>query len=83
MIVHKLPIGNGILTLPFRANILKAAMQHDLPYIWYEFDENETETIDINVRFIGTGESFDADDWTYVDTIFVGDYVWHVNVRER
>jgi len=70
-----------VLSLPKGAGILKAAEQRDGICIWVEVDL-KAELEDVEFRIFGTGHEVDigAKYGQYIDTVFLGQYVWHVYV---
>lgn len=64
--------------MPIGAKILSIQTQNDRPYIWALVD------IDVECEFryfsiVGTGHDFpEADDFTYINTIQDGPFVWHI-----
>jgi hypothetical protein len=62
-----------IMQLPKGIQILKVGVQNNEIYIWGIVNSEETEIR--HFRVIGTGRDTVG---KYLDTVFVGPYVWHI-----
>ena len=76
--IYKFPIRHTI-EVPKNARLLKIGIQKEDSVAWYELDTTETEYRRDEYYVIGTGRDMeDYEDISYIDTLFQGDYVWHV-----
>lgn len=77
----KIPVGGGTLPLPYESNILKVGVQGEDICMWAEVDPS-IEKIEARVFFVtGTGHEipeFEGCVRQFIDTVFMGDLVWHV-----
>jgi len=66
--------------LPKDTKIVHCAMQHGVPTLWAEVDEENAALMPEQRHFeiYGTGYSIMADRSRHVGTIFDGPYVWHI-----
>lgn len=76
---HHLPFGalhgHG---LPIGAKIVHFAMQHGMPTIWYEFDENNRHGTQMRIfQVVGTGQPV-AQHLQHRGTTIDGTFVWHL-----
>ena len=67
-----------ILRLPTSAIIIKVALQHGNLCVWYQFDEMDFDTKDVTFKIVGTGVAEIDVNWTYLDSIFMDGFVWHL-----
>jgi len=75
--IFKYQIPNeGLMNIPVGAKILKAGHQFDHYYVWAEVGP-DANTCQKHFRVCATGEEI-PDGGTYIDTVFVGSFVWHV-----
>ena len=76
--IYKYELKEGGVEMPIGAKILTIQDQNNRAYIWALVD------IDAECEFryfaiAGTGEDFpEADDFTYINTIQDGQFVWHI-----
>lgn len=71
--------GEYHVTVPKGAKLLRVGKQHGGLYLWAIVETNITERETIKFLVAGTGQELHG--WwnlTYIDTIFDGEYVWHV-----
>ena len=61
------------------ARPVKFGMQFDQMYVWVEH-ETMGGTTPLSFTIVGTGHSIGTD-YKHVETIFDGDYVWHLYYR--
>ena len=68
------------VVLPIEAQILKAGMQGSCLYIWALVDPDEKSTMERTICIFGTGHEVagNVDDLVHIETIFVGDLVFHI-----
>ncbi len=67
-----------VLYLPEQSEILKVAKQGDGIYLWVKGD-TEKERIPVNIRIFGTGHPIPSNaDLTYLDTVVMSRFVWHI-----
>lgn len=79
--IHKYPLQIGTkvsIELPSTATIIKAGMQGGQPHIWVDLN-HPYHGIKVIRSFevFGTGWEIPTGA-TYIDTVFQGQYVWHV-----
>lgn len=78
--IYKYLVGNGKVELPKYSTILKVAFQRSQLCVWALVDTSIAELETYTFKVYGTG--WDAVDLTpqdiFIDTIFEGDFVWHV-----
>jgi hypothetical protein len=71
------------LSLP-EGQILKIAAVENGMSMWVEFDETKDIEHKMEFLLVGTGDSFDSECFTYIDTVFHGDFfVWHIYYRDK
>jgi hypothetical protein len=74
---YELKDGRGV-EMPIGAKVLTIQTQNGLPYIWALVDTD----VECDFRYftiVGTGHDFpEADDFTYINTIQDGPFVWHI-----
>lgn len=76
--IYKFPIRNTI-EVPKSSILLKVGIQKEEFVAWYELDTTETEYRRDQYYIVGTGwHTEDAGNSSYIDTVFQGDYVWHI-----
>lgn len=77
--IYKYPLTPTLL-LPQDAVILKADMQLGNMYIWALVNPNEIFKEERKFECIGTGHHFEYDriQYTFINTIFDGPFVWHI-----
>ena len=74
---YKLKDGRGV-EMPIGAKVLTIQKQNGLPYIWALVD-TDAEFDFRYFEIVGTGRDFpEADDFTYINTIQDGPFVWHI-----
>lgn len=66
----------GVIQIPKGAHILKAGMQNGEVFIWAEVDSSQP-TEERSFCVCGTGHLIPKKS-CYIDTVFDGDFVWHV-----
>lgn len=84
-LIHKYPIfpnricslGKYAIIMPKNARILKVATQGDSICFWTLFDRRTEERETRYFYVIGTNQII-PDGALYLDTVFDGDYVWHI-----
>lgn len=78
--IYKYLVGNGKVELPKYSTILKVAFQRSQLCVWALIETDIVETETYTFKIYGTG--WEAADLTlrdiFIDTIFEGDFVWHV-----
>jgi hypothetical protein len=76
--IYKYELKEGSVEMPIGAKILSIQYQNNRPYIWALVDTD----VECDFRYftiVGTGEDFpEADDFTYINTIQDGPFVWHI-----
>ena len=81
-VIHKYQLGNSKHTLietPIGAEIIKCDVQNEIITLWACVDENNLEEKEIRLfHILATGEHFDKSRLQYIDSVFIGPYVWHV-----
>lgn len=71
------------LVLPIGSKVLSVQAQNGVPTVWVLQQEGEAvATTEVLVAVIATGESFEIENWNYIDTVQIGEFVWHVFMRE-
>jgi hypothetical protein len=76
--IYKYELKEGSVEMPIGAKILSTQTQNDRPYIWTLVDI-DAECEFRNFAIVGTGHDFpEADDFTYINTIQDGQFVWHI-----
>jgi hypothetical protein len=74
---YELKDGRGI-EMPIGAKVLTIQTQNGLPYIWALVD-TDAECDFRYFTIVGTGHDFpEADNFTYINTIQDGQFVWHI-----
>ena len=74
---YKLKDGRGV-EMPIGAKVLTIQKQNGLPYIWALVD-TDAECDFRYFEIVGTGRDFpEADNFTYINTIQDGPFVWHI-----
>jgi hypothetical protein len=74
---YELKDGRGV-EMPIGAKILSIQNQNNQPYIWALVD-TDAECDFRYFTIVGTGHDFpEADDFTYINTIQDGPFVWHI-----
>lgn len=81
--VYKYPLGRLLVNytsveLPLNAKILKVAEQEDKICLWCEVDLETAALERRRFTILGTGDQFNDISLKYLDTVFVGQFVWHV-----
>lgn len=66
------------LKLPTSAIIRKVALQQGNLCVWYQFDEMDYNIKDVTFKIVGTGFAEIEVNWTYLDSIFIDRFVWHI-----
>lgn len=68
-----------VIEMPVGAKLLTVQIQHDIPCIWALVDP-AAPTTPLDIRTLGTGQAFDAEDFKYIGTyqIHGGGFVFHV-----
>jgi hypothetical protein len=76
--IYKYELKEGSVEMPIGAKILSIQYQNNRPYIWALVDTD----VECEFRYfalVATGEDFpEADDFTYINTIQDGPFVWHI-----
>jgi hypothetical protein len=67
-----------VLILPQRAKILTFAFQQGTPTIWALVETEQLKTQHRSFRIAGTGHNLPEGELDFIDTIFVGDLVFHL-----
>ena len=76
--IYKYELKEGSVEMPIGAKILTIQDQNDRPYIWALVDI-AAQCEFRNFTIVGTGYDFpEADDFTYINTIQDGPFVWHI-----
>lgn len=70
-------ISKATIMLPKNGRILKVGMQGDRVCFWVMFNHPEREVEARCFYVIGTNQIV-PDGLNYLDTVFDGDYVWHI-----
>lgn len=71
--------GVHVVDLPCRKNAkpLCVQKQEDVPYLWFEVDENEDHAV-LRLGIVGTGFGRVPENGRYIGTVQDRGYVWHV-----
>ena len=76
--IYKYEFKEGSVEMPIGAKILTIEDQDDRLYIWALVD-TDAEYEFRYFTIVGTGQDFpEADDYTYINTIQDGPFVWHI-----
>ncbi len=65
------------IELPIRADIIAAQNQNNELYIWVIVNPSNPQSIK-EIHIVGTGFEFDDQKLIYIDTVQIGNLVWHV-----
>lgn len=81
--IHKYPLilmADQLIQLPDGAVIRKVGLQRDVLTLWAEVNSDNKVTTTRNIMVFGTGHEIYAKGkkLQYLDTVFVGEFVWHV-----
>lgn len=84
-VVYKYPMGSccNDLELPVGAKFLHAECQQGRPMVWFQVKLTSEESEIRTFWLIGTGESFEAKQATYLKTFMQGPLVWHLYEKNR
>lgn len=77
---YELPLYSEFTTfnVPQGFHILSAQVQNGLICIWAEVDTTVDGVETVRFRLVGTGWLVDLEGWTYIDTVQLGEFVWHI-----
>ncbi len=82
--IFKYPIGvPGDVKVPVPATFLHLGHQHGVITAWFQVDEVAEEFKLFRFRICGTGHPLGPEDGSYIGTVPVGPFVWHVFMREE
>jgi len=78
--IHKqvVNMSGGNIIVPYGSSFLKAGVQQGNIVLWYEFDPQETREAKVEVLILGTGWDKDTSGYTYIDSVFIDVFVWHI-----
>ena len=82
---YELNLGSGWIELPKGAITRKLGVQGNAIFLWAEVDPREAEKESKCFEVFGTGHEIYEDmgiDRVYVDTVFMGELVWHIYQRD-
>lgn len=71
----------GYTEVPTGAELLKVAVQHGQIFAWYAVDPDKTLHLKEKFAILATGQEIGEahlDSFTYIDTVFIGNLVWHI-----
>lgn len=74
---YELPLEGGVLRIPKDAQILTVAEQKGKLMFWVVFDLR-AELVERWFEIYGTGNRMAPGSRTFIKTVFMGDFVWHV-----
>ena len=74
---YELCLGSTELSVPFDAKFLHAGVQGDNLFIWMLVDPS-VETVKRLFTVYGTGDEVYSDETSYLATVQMGPFVWHV-----
>lgn len=84
-IIYKAPLevvdGEQIILLPNTAKIVAVQEQNGKIYVWfqwYQHPDNADKLHQWRFRIIGTGERFQASKVSYLATVQMPPFIWHV-----
>lgn len=66
------------ILVPEGYRILKAGVQNNAPAIWVELDKNREKVYSLQFICYGTGQEIPDNPGIYLDTLFDGNFVWHI-----
>lgn len=66
------------VSIPFGAEILKVAIQKGDIYLWV-LVRPDRQPEDRRFAIVGTGWDLKEESIVYIDTVFLGDFVWHIH----
>ena len=73
----------NVILMPEYATILKVDRQQDQLCLWAEVD-TERSRIPYTIRIFGTGNTLPEDEMlTYLDTVVMDYFVWHVYLKHN
>lgn len=64
--------------VPYGSKIRKFDLQNEKPTIWIEKPIGQGLDVDLHVQIFGTGYEEIPENATYIDSIIVGIFVWHL-----
>jgi hypothetical protein len=74
---YKIP-KNGLIELPYNAEILSAGVQNEDIFIWALVDTltdmSETRVIEV----LGTGFTLSYENYKFINTVFINECVFHI-----
>jgi len=77
--IYKFQVHSGHpLKIPVGSKFLKLGVQSGDVYAWYEVEMGAVRTERHIYNIFGTGWEIPDVGIEYVDTVFIGDFVWHV-----
>ena len=71
-------VSGEAIVVPRGSKILKAGKQGDQWVVWLEVNLAVDEKVSLNLVVRGTGWHFEGRGSQHIDTVFDGDWVWHV-----
>ena len=72
---------DSILEVPFKSELLKVGTQENKIVVWFMVSD-EPVIDSYQFKIIMTGESFEIEDFEYIDTVFIGWLVCHVFAKQ-
>ena len=65
--------------IPYEANVRKVGFQHGSLTLWCEVPvEGLNDVRKRTINLVPTGGYINVENWFHLDTIFVGELVWHI-----
>lgn len=84
--IYKYPLSlesEQSIQLPVGSGVLDCKEQNGVPTLWVLQDvETQGALTDVLIKIVGTGEQFELDNWHYLRTVMIGEFVWHIFMRE-
>lgn len=76
-------VSNQSLQFPIGSAIIDCKEQNGKLTLWVMQDsETEQPLTDVLFKVVATGEEFELENWHYLRTVMVGEFVWHIFMRE-
>ena len=63
--------------LPIGFKVLHGGIQNGEYFFWAEIEDTELETVLFDCQVYGTGQVIESDAYTYLNTIFNSNFIWH------
>lgn len=71
------------IELPKDASILSVKVAGDDLNMWFKFNPVNKDNLEsYTIRIVGTGFETPTDDFSYIDTIIDGMFVWHIFIKQ-